>query len=348
MSREISNNFSYIYSEPQHPRGCCGFPVGRFAPSPTGRMHLGNVFAALMSWLSAKSRGGRWILRIEDLDPQRSKESWAHLIEDDLRWLGLHPDEGGYDASGPSAPYRQSLRSEFYEKILSRLNDTGLTYPCRCTRADILSTQAPHESDGRIVYPGTCRPRTSPDSQLTTNDSRLTTNDSRPVRATRLIVPDETITFTDRLYGRQSVNLASHCGDFVLRRADGAWAYQLAVVADDAAMGVNEVVRGSDLLLSSAQQIYLYRLLGLEPPEFAHIPLLCNEAGQRLSKRDRSMNMEELRDRFKPEDIIGYLAHIAGQTPSPEPISAEELLAIYNHDKIPRTEKLLCVSANFC
>lgn len=310
-------------------------------------MHLGNIFAALMSWLSAKSRDGRWILRIEDLDPQRSKESWARLMEDDLHWLGLHPDEGGYDDHGPSGPYRQSLRSPLYEEILSRLQATGLTYPCRCTRADILSTLAPHESDGRIVYPGTCRPRTSSDSRLKTPDSRLKTPDSRPVRATRLIVPDETISFTDRLYGLQSVNLATHCGDFVLRRADGAWAYQLAVVADDAAMGVTEVVRGSDLLLSSAQQIYLYRLLGLEPPEFAHIPLLCNAAGQRLSKRDRSLNMEELRAHLRPEDIIGLLAHTAGQTSTPQPISAGELLRIYDPCKIPRTEKLLCVSGYF-
>lgn len=303
-------------------------------------MHLGNIFAALMSWLSVKARGGRWILRIEDLDPQRSKESWARLIEDDLLWLGLRPDEGGCDASGPSVPYRQSLRSPLYEEILTRLRDTGLTYPCRCTRGEILSTQAPHESDGRIVYPGTCRPR--PDGSLSPEVDL-----SRPVRATRLIVPDETITFTDRLYGPQSVNLASHCGDFVLRRADGAWAYQLAVVADDAAMGVTEIVRGSDLLLSSAQQIYLYRLLGLEPPEFAHVPLLCNAEGQRLSKRDRSLNMEELRARHTPEEIIGFLAYIAGQIPEPVPLTPAELLEIYDHSKIPASEKLLCDSRYF-
>lgn len=137
-------------------------PVGRFAPSPTGRMHLGNVFAALMSWLSVRSRGGKWILRIEDLDPQRSKLEYARQLEDDLLWLGLDWDEGGIENNGPAAPYMQSLRSEVYESALSRLKAQGLTYPCFCTRADIMATQAPHQSDGRIIYAGTCRPDDMP------------------------------------------------------------------------------------------------------------------------------------------------------------------------------------------
>ena len=305
-------------------------PVGRFAPSPTGRMHLGNVFAALMSWLSVRSRGGKWILRIEDLDPQRSKLEYARQLEDDLLWLGLDRDEGGIENNGPAAPYMQSLRSEVYESALSRLKAQGLTYPCFCTRADIMATQAPHQSDGRIIYAGTCRPDDMP-RQL-----------EEPARkhATRIMVPDCDICFNDLIFGPQKVNLASHCGDFVLRRADGAWAYQLAVVVDDAAMGVTEVVRGCDLLLSAAQQIYLYRLLGLEPPQYAHIPLICNAAGQRLSKRDKGLDMENLRKTMTAEEIIGRLAYSAGLTESPTPISAMQLAANFDINKIAACEKI--------
>lgn len=297
--------------------------VGRFAPSPTGRMHLGNVFSALMSWLSAKKGGGKWILRIEDLDPQRSRLDYARLIEDDLHWLGLDWDEGGLDDRGPAGPYRQSLRGDLYEEAFGKLEQTRLTYPCFCTRADIMATQAPHESDGRIVYAGTCRPGRLGGS-MPDDASAL------QARAVRLCVPDATISFADRLYGSRSVNLSHHCGDFVLRRADGAWAYQLAVVVDDALMGVTEVVRGSDLLLSSAQQIYLYRLLGREAPEFAHVPLLCNEQGRRLSKRDASLSMEALRKEYTPAHIIGMLACYAGILPEPFPISARGLLPLFS------------------
>ena len=295
--------------------------TGRFAPSPSGRMHLGNIFTALLSWLSARKEGSKWILRIEDLDPQRSRLEYARQIEDDLRWLGLEWDEGGVDGTGDHGPYMQSQRDEFYQAALEKIVATGLTYPCCCTRADIMATQAPHESDGRVVYAGTCRPLELGGSVV---------NPKGNVRATRLFVPDEEIRFCDRLYGEQSVNLSSHCGDFILRRADGAWAYQLAVVVDDAMMGVREVVRGSDLLLSSAQQIYLYRLLGLDPPEFAHVPLLCNETGQRLSKRDKSLDMESLRREYTPSHLIGLLAYTAGILPEPFPISAEGLLPLFS------------------
>lgn len=296
-------------------------PVGRFAPSPTGRMHLGNITAALLSWLSVRSRGGRWILRIEDLDPQRSRREYALQIEDDLRWLGLDWDEGGTDGTGPNGPYSQSLRGEFYSRQLQRLEEMGLTYPCRCTRADIMSTQAPHESDGRVAYAGTCRPRrlggTAPD---------IPAPSDRPP-ATRIFVPDETIEFTDLVCGPRRVNLAKECGDFVLRRGDGAWAYQLAVVTDDALMGVTEVTRGNDLLLSAAQQIYLYRLLGFPVPVFAHIPLIVNGQGVRLSKRDASLSMASLRAAYTPEEIIGHIAYITGLRPSSRPVSAADLAA---------------------
>ena len=294
-----------------------GIVKGRFAPSPTGRMHLGNVAAALMSWLSVRRRGGKWLLRIEDLDPQRSKMEYARLIEDDLRWLGLDWDEGGVDGIGGSGPYCQSMRDDFYTEALARLEATGLTYRCQCTRADILATQAPHESDGRVVYRGTCRPRRL---------GGAVADEGLCEGAVRLVVPDEDILFVDRFCGPQSVNLSRHCGDFILRRKDGAWAYQLAVVVDDALMGVTEVCRGEDLLLSAAQQIYLYRLLGYDPPEFAHIPLICNESGQRLSKRDGSMSMESLRSRFTPAEVIGQAAFRLGLTDSYMPLSANDLI----------------------
>lgn len=308
--------------------------IGRFAPSPTGRMHLGNVFAALMSWLSARSRGGRWILRIEDLDPQRSKREYAVQLEDDLEWLGLNWDEGGTVGTGPSAPYMQSQRGDIYRHALSKLEASGFTYPCFCTRADIMATQAPHQNDGRIVYAGTCRPPKMP---------HVSPETSRP-HATRIFVPDKDIYFEDRVFGPQSVNLARHCGDFVLRRADGAWAYQLAVVVDDAAMGVTEVVRGCDLLLSAAQQLYLYQLLGLTPPAYAHIPLICNAEGRRLSKRDKSLDMGNLRHHYTPGQIIGYLAYTAGLTSTTKPISAHDLIGHFDWSKITPTEKIICTT----
>lgn len=303
-------------------------PVGRFAPSPTGRMHLGNAFTALLSWLSARSRGGRWILRIEDLDPQRSKPEYAGMIEDDLLWLGLDWDEGGVSGAGPHAPYRQSLRGALYRECLGRLEAAGLTYPCTCTRADIMATQAPHQSDGRIVYPGTCRPAAGAPPSVP----------ERP-HAVRLMVSGEEIGFTDGICGPQRFNLADECGDFVLRRADGAWAYQLAVVVDDAAMGVTEVVRGCDLLLSSVQQIYLYGLLGADAPEFAHLPLVCNENGIRLSKRDSGVGMAELRTRKSPQQILGLVAAMAGLTDKPSDISLDELLGLFNWEKIKAQEQ---------
>ena len=304
---------------------------GRFAPSPTGRMHLGNIYSALLSWLSVKSQDGTWILRIEDIDPQRSRPEFAQQIKEDLRWLGLVWDE----------EYTQSQRYSIYESHLAQLKAQGLTYPCYCTRADIMATQAPHESDGRIVYAGTCRPlhlqspRVEQISKPAANPNRLP--------ATRLFVPDADISFTDLHYGPQRVNLSSHCGDFILRRADGAWAYQLAVVVDDALMGITEIVRGRDLLLSAPQQIYLYQLLGYPVPQFCHLPLLCNDSGQRLCKRDKSLDLGELRKHHTAEEILGILAHLAGLTPTSSPISAQDLIPLFSWDKVP-TEDIILIS----
>lgn len=290
---------------------------GRFAPSPTGRMHLGNVFSALLSWLSAKSKGGEWLLRIEDIDPQRSRREYAQWLMDDLTWLGLTWD---------GEPVYQSQRSDIYEHYYQQLQSQGLTYPCYCTRADLLATQAPHESDGRVVYAGTCRNRPpQPDVPA----------------ATRLIVPDRAITFSDGHYGQQTANLASHVGDFIIRRKDGAWAYQLAVVVDDALMGVNEVVRGRDLLLSSPQQIYVAELLDFTPPRFIHLPLLLGDSGQRLSKRDRSLDMEHLRSRHTPEEIIGLLAFTAGLLPEPQSVKPQQLLSDFSWDLVPLDDRTI-------
>lgn len=280
-------------------------------------MHLGNVFSALLSWLSAKSKGGRWLLRIEDIDPQRSKKEYAQLLMDDLEWLGLLWD---------GEPVYQSERSDLYEHYFQQLKEKGLTYPCYCTRADILATQAPHESDGRVVYKGTCR-------QLPPQPGR--------VGATRLVVPQRNVAFTDGHYGSHSVNLAQQVGDFIIRRKDGAWAYQLVVVIDDALMGVNEVVRGRDLLLSSPQQMYVASLLGFPSPQFYHLPLLCNAEGQRLSKRDKSMDMGYLRKRFSAYEIIGQLAFWAGLTPTPSAVSAQELVSTFDWNKVPTDDIVL-------
>ena len=278
-------------------------------------MHLGNVFCALLSWLSAKSKGGEWLLRIEDLDPGRSRRDFAMQLQEDLQWLGL-PWDGEV--------VWQSERSDIYEHYLQKLKDAGLTYPCFCSRADIMATQAPHETDGRIVYAGTCRGKILDEMEKNTP------------AATRLVVPDEVIRFVDGHYGEQQVNLAKHCGDYILRRKDGAWAYQLAVVVDDALMGVTEVVRGRDLLLSTPQQLHLYRTLGFQEPHFCHHPLLINESGQRLCKRDKSLDLGFLREKhISPDEIIGYLAFLAGIIPSPTPAKPQDLLPFFTWQNVP-------------
>ena len=301
--------------------------TGRFAPSPTGEMHLGNVLAALLSWLSARQQGGMWKLRIEDLDPQRSRQEYADRLMRDLEWLGLTWD---------GEVIYQSQRADVYEQYLQQLH--ALTYPCTCTRNEILAAQAPHESDGRIVYPGTCRPKGA-ESQKSKVDSLITSVD-RPA-AIRLMVPDELIEYEDRVYGHQSVNLAMHCGDFILRRSDGVFAYQLAVVVDDAEMGVTEVVRGRDLLLSAAQQIYLYRLLGKDVPTYSHHPLLVNSRGQRLCKRDQSLAVGALRERYSAQDIIGRLAYAVRLIPAPEPVTPQQLLTYFSWSKIPNQDIMM-------
>lgn len=282
-------------------------------------MHLGNVLSALLSYLSAKRDGGSWLLRIEDLDPQRCREEYARTLENDLRRLGLDWDEGGLDAGG--GLFRQSHRSSIYEEALAQLS--AHTYPCFCSRADLLAANAPHESDGRVVYPGTCR-RLPPEKRP-----------QGKAHSTRLVVPDKEIRFTDKHYGPQSFNLACDCGDFILKRSDGVFAYQLTVVVDDALMGVTQVVRGRDLLLSTAQQLYLYDLLGFKAPDFYHTPLLCAADGRRLCKRDASLDLGEMLKTHSPQEIIGIAAHLAGIIPNAEPCTPVELISVFDPDALP-------------
>ena len=286
-------------------------PVGRFAPTPSGRMHLGNVFAALVAWLSVRSRGGSLVLRMEDLDTQRTSDEFAALLREDLKWLGLHWDE-------ETPP--QSKRSEVYDRYFQQLRELGLLYPCYCTRSQLHNVNAPHLSDGTYVYAGTCRNLTDP-----------------PVgRAPswRVRVPDREYALTDLAQGEFRQNLTTDCGDFVVRRADGVYVYQLAVTVDDGEAGVTEVVRGMDLLGSAPRQMYLQELFGFSHPTYGHVPMLLAADGRRLSKRDRDLDLGELRKRMRPEELLGQLAFAAGIIKAYEPVSAAELSGEFSWDSL--------------
>lgn len=292
--------------------------VGRFAPTPSGRMHLGNIFTALIAMLSARSKGGKLLLRIEDLDRERCPRDAEKLILDDLDWFGIEFD---------GEPVRQSERTDLYRAELGKLERAGLLYPCFCSRAELHASTAPHGSTP--VYGGKCR---------------ALPPELRPARpaAMRVIVPNETITFTDAAMGTCSENLLRECGDFIVRRSDGIFAYQLAVVADDAATGVTEVVRGRDLLSSTPRQIWLHRTLGYTPPFFTHVPLVLDANGNRLSKRDGTGCLSVLREKYRSsEPLIGVLAAAAGILPRPEPVSARDLIPLYSPTLLPRSDILL-------
>ena len=302
--------------------------TGRFAPSPSGRLHLGNLLCALLVWLSARQKGGRVLLRVEDLDTARCPRRYAAQMEADLRWLGLGWDIGpGKD--GGTGPYEQSRRTAVYQAALEKLQGMGLVYPCFCTRAELHASSAPHREDGQVIYAGTCRHLTA---------AEIAEKSSLRPPALRLAVPDERWGFTDGHMGRYEENLAADCGDFLLRRSDGMFAYQLAVVVDDAAMGVTEVVRGADLLSSTPRQLLLYELLGWEAPEFFHFPLLLSPDGRRLSKRDGDLGLAALRERYTPEEIVGKLAYLAGQNPGGGPRTPEALAQGFHWDAVPRQD----------
>lgn len=293
-------------------------PVGRFAPTPSGRMHLGNVFAAMIAWLSVKSRNGFLVLRMEDLDTQRTSEEYAQVLRQDLRWLGL-------DWDLETEP--QSRRGGVYDRYFDRLMDQGLLYPCYCTRSQLHSVNAPHLSDGTYVYPGTCRGLSAAEGAAFGR---------KP--AWRVMVPDRQWHFTDMGQGECCQNLATDCGDFVVRRADGVYVYQLAVTVDDGEAGVTEVVRGMDLLSSAPRQMYLQEKLGFAHPQYGHVPMLMSADGRRLSKRDRDLDLGTLRQRMSPEALLGTLAFAAGIIERQESVSAGELAKEFRWEKLRRED----------
>lgn len=305
----------------------CAPVVGRFAPSPTGRMHAGNIYAALIAWLVAKSQGGNIVLRIEDLDRQRSKRCYIDQVQRDFQLLGLTWDEG---------PYYQSDRNEAYESAFKTLGLTNGLYPCFCTRADLHAASAPHQGE-TFVYPGTCR-------MLSAAERAEKARKKDP--AVRIKVLHERFGVVDELQGEYSEVLDTDCGDFVIRRADSSFAYQLAVVVDDAAQGVNSVVRGLDLLPSTPQQLFLQRELGYATPRYCHIPLLVAPDGRRLSKRDRDASLEVLLQRFSHvEGIIGHVAWLARLIDFDEPLSTVELLSEFSlarlHERLAGVEAIV-------
>ncbi len=274
-------------------------------------MHLGNVFAALIAWASVRSRDGEMVLRMEDLDTERTSAEFGEVLRQDLAWLGLD-----YDRETPP----QSKRTDVYDCYFRQLEEQGLLYPCYCTRSQLHSVNAPHLSDGTYVYPGTCR--------------NLTTPPPGRKPAWRVRVPDKLWQLEDRVQGHYQLNLATDCGDMVVRRADGVYVYQLAVTVDDGEAGVTEVVRGMDLLSSAPRQMYLQELFGFPHPEYGHVPMLLAPDGRRLSKRDRDLDLGELRKHVSAQQLIGTLAYSAGLIVQNEPLSARELAAEFDWKKL--------------
>ena len=292
--------------------------VGRFAPTPSGRMHLGNVFAALVAWLSVRSKNGELVLRMEDLDTQRTSEEFAAVLRQDLAWLGLD-----WDWEMPP----QSRRSQVYDRYFEILREQELLYPCYCTRSQLHNVNAPHLSDGTYVYAGTCRDLTREQRE------RM---DRLP--AWRVKVPQEIYTVKDLCQGVFTQDLSAECGDFVVRRADGVYVYQLAVTVDDGEAGVTEVVRGWDLLGSAPRQMYLQKIFGFEHPQYGHVPMLVAPDGRRLSKRDKDMDLGQLQSHMTPEQLIGKLAYSSGLTENDAPISAKELASVFAWDNLRKDE----------
>jgi glutamyl-tRNA synthetase len=290
--------------------------VGRLAPSPTGAQHVGNARTYLVAWLSARSRGGRVLLRIEDIDSPRVKAGAAEQALDDLRWLGL-------DWDGDVVV--QTERLPLYEEALRRLQEGELVYPCTCSRSDIeRAASAPHLEHEGPVYPGTCSGRRVADAA------------GLPAHCWRFRLPTNTPTFDDRFLGRRELDLRAAGGDFVVWKTTGTPAYQLAVVVDDAAMGVTEVVRGDDLVISTPRQLLLYEALGLRPPAFAHVPLVVGPDGRRLAKRHGDTRLATLRDAgVRPGLLRGLLAWSCGWIDRVRDATVEELLDRYRLASIP-------------
>ena len=309
-------------------------PVGRFAPSPTGLIHLGNAWTFFIAWLASRSSYGKMILRIEDIDPERSRKKWIDEIVKDLTWLGLDWDEGP-DTGGIHAPYLQSERFAYYGKMLDKLKRMRKVYPCFCTRKELREVAgAPHGISTGIgyrgaPYPGTCRyltPQQQNEKFLSGQKASLRLLCSNGEAGRRL--------FSDLISGLQSSTLEESGGDFVLLRSDGVWAYQLAVVCDDIAMGINQVIRGNDILGSTFRQLELYRLFDAVPPQFAHVPLICDSNGDRLAKRHKSLSISAIRERgVAPEELVGWFAWQAGLQERATPILPKQIV-----DKLRKAE----------
>ena len=300
--------------------------IGRFAPTPSGRLHLGNIACAMLVWVSAKAQGGKCLLRIEDIDIPRCPKRLTDGVLRDLEWLGFRFD-------GPVL--FQSERGDLYQRALDRLTERGLIYPCFCTRAQLMASVAPNLGDTQVVYPGTC-------AKLTAEERERLSRLRKP--ALRVRVDGRTVTARDCVQGAFSENLAAECGDFIVRRSDGLWGYQLAAVVDDALTGVTEVVRGRDILSSTPRQMYLLEQLGAPVPVYAHIPLLVDHAGRRLAKRDGDLSIESLSRRCAPEDIFGALACAYGLTEEPRPVTLERLAADFRWDRVKREDVRLLES----
>ncbi|HXX68692.1 MAG TPA: tRNA glutamyl-Q(34) synthetase GluQRS [Polyangiaceae bacterium] len=285
----------------------------RFAPSPTGELHLGGAWTALASWVIARRRSGECLLRLEDLDAPRVVSGAERRITEDLRWLGFDWD---------AAPVRQSERRPFYESAIERLTAGGLTYPCDCSRAEIASVaSAPHEGE-ELVYPGTCRER-DPNRRM-----------KRPP-SLRIRVPDAVVQYEDAILGPVAQNLSKQVGDFVLCRGDGVFAYQLAVVVDDLQMRITDVIRGSDLVGSTPRQIWLARALGATPPRYGHVPLVVTDDGKRLEKRSSGITIAGLRaSGVGPEAVVGALAHGLGLAQTPAPATPPQIAAASASDHV--------------
>ncbi len=287
--------------------------IGRLAPSPTGFLHLGNAWSFLWAFVQARSQGGKLYLRMEDIDPERSRQEYALAIEEDLRWLGLYWD---------GAVLYQSQQQADYAATLQVLEDKKLIYPCYCTRKELRSmAYAPHIDDAGAPYGGLCR--------HLTNEERLTKEALGRKNCVRLncsAKETQSIDFQDAVYGKQMYTLEACGGDFALRRSDGVIAYQLAVVVDDAKQGITHIVRGSDILVSTPRQLYLMELLGYSRPQYAHVPLLLDHEGQRLAKRHASLSLQALRlAGVSASRVLGLLAYLAGFRESIQDLHALEL-----------------------
>ena len=299
--------------------------VGRFAPSPSGYMHLGNLLAMLLAWLDCRSLGGELIFRMEDLDPARSRRVYMDALAEDLRWLGLDWDRGW-----PDPAFAQSTRGGFYEEAFRTLEARGLVYPCWCSRSERLAAaSAPHP--GEREHDSGCR---CAHLSAAERAARLV-SDRAP--AWKLRCPDVELLVRDGHYGDFVQNPAREVGDFIIRRADGVFAYQLAVSVDDMRMGVTRVVRGRDLLSSAPRQKWLIETLGGRAPDYCHSPLITAGDGK-LSKRLGSLSTQELRRTMRPEDVIGRLAFLCGLLEREEPVRASELLPAFSWARVRRED----------